>query len=126
MSNGKKRVAPQLDNEEYRRLDRFREQKGLDNSDANAAHKAMMLGLEEWERRNDPSQSWLLNIGLAAAMLALTATSAHLWGGVEWLWAGASIWIAGVFLLAHVIQLARRYGVAEIPLVGRLAGGAAQ
>lgn len=125
MSNEKNRVAPQLDDEEYRRLNDYRRQKGLGNSDANAARRAMLLGLKEWERRNDPSQSWLLNIGLAASMVAVTATSAHFWGGVDWLWAAGSIWIAATMLLAHIVQLGRRYGIGEIPVVRRFVGGTA-
>lgn len=121
MPNGKNKVTVHMDSDDSRRLREFKQKKGLGSSDSNAARKLMQRGLRDYEREQDPSHSWLLNIGLAAAMVAIVATTAHIWGGADWLWAGASIWTAVLFLLSHIVELTRRYGADELPVVRRLA-----
>lgn len=107
MSKGKKQVGPQLDKEEQRRLHRFMDANGF-KSEANGAKKAMLRGLESWERVHDPAHSWLLNIGIAALLWAMLAALGHIRIGTPpWDIAAFSVVMAFIFLTAHAVQVAR-------------------
>lgn len=117
MSKGKWAVSAYFDPEEERRIKAYMRRQGLE-SPGNAVRKLAAQGVQA----SDPERSWLLNIGLAASMLAIAAVPGAIWWTLDWLYAAAAVYMAVLFLLAHSVQLARHYGIASVPVVGRLFG----
>lgn len=118
MPNGKKAVSAYFDPEEARQLQDYMSRKGLE-VEGNAVRKLTVDALEE----RDPRNSLLLHAGLAGMLWSILAVI----GTIRFDVPDASIslfsiYMAGLFLTAHAMQLVHAYGLAGIPLVGRLFG----
>jgi hypothetical protein len=118
MPNGKTAVTAHFDPEEEQMLSNYMARKGL-KKNGNAVRKLTVQALEE----RDPRNSWLLHIGIAAMLWSvLSLIGTYRFGSPPADITMFSITMAGVFLWAHAVQLVHAYGVAGIPLVGRLFG----
>lgn len=118
MPNGKKAVTAYFDQEEARQLAGYMRRRGLD-VEGNAVRKLAVKQLEE----RDPRNSWLLHAGLAAALWSILSVIGTVrFGSPPADISLFSVYMAGLFLTAHAMQLVHAYGVASLPVVGRLFG----
>jgi len=114
MPNGKTAVTAHFDNEETTKLQQYMERHGLE-SQGNAVRKLTAEAM----RRQQRGQEWLLSLGLAAAMLSVSAVAGVLWWRLDWLFGGAAIYTAIVFLSAYLFTTVRNGGISMLPVVGR-------
>lgn len=116
--NGKNQVNAHFDNQEFGLLKDYMRRHNL-QAKGNAVRKLTVEALED----RDPRNSWLLHAGLAAMLWSILSAIGSVRFGSPPPWLSLfSIWMAGVFLTAHAMQLVHAYGVASIPIVGRLFG----
>lgn len=116
--NGKNQVNAHFDNEEFELLAEYMRRHNLE-AKGNAVRKLAVEALEE----RDPRNSWLLHAGLAAMLWSILSVIGTVRLGVpDPSISLFSIYMAALFLTGHAMQLVHAYGVASLPVVGRLFG----